>query len=375
MPDLLKPLLDLFAELPNPLKLVVVLLLMAFVIWLAIRHYLLRSRLRAAKRRLYSVTKERDDLRRRFESLDRVDDHVWKLPDAFGHNHFVDRMQRSTRFIAFCNLKGGVGKTTVALHLGIGLALRAKRVLFIDLDFQGTLSNKLLAPELLGQYRKNEWTTDQLLKPETLTSVVGTHAFPVAEMSGCRVMIAREALEFVEFEQQSRFFVNPDNPEKEVRFRIQRLLHQDKVFRDYDYVFFDCPPRMSTACINALTSADYVVLPTSLDRVDTEAVARTLNWLRELKGIVRADFLGVVISRCRMRLGKVVKSEEGALGQLENMIARHYPGTDYIFASKIPDNPRIGRYASVGNALLEESREVRQCFEPLCQELERRVHR
>src|SRR5207245_9308812 len=76
------------------------------------------------------------------------------------NNRFVPREQRRTRFIALANLKGGVGKTTLTLNLGVSLAERGKKILLVDLDFQGTLSNLALPRNLVNDYRNKGGTTD-----------------------------------------------------------------------------------------------------------------------------------------------------------------------------------------------------------------------
>jgi hypothetical protein len=123
----------------------------------------LKKDLKRTEKQLQEVTQDRDQLQERLLALNRVDVHVWKKPDLYSNNRFVPREQRPTRFIALVNLKGGVGKTTLALNLGISLGLRDKRVLLADLDFQGTLSNMALPRELVNDYRDKGWTTDALL--------------------------------------------------------------------------------------------------------------------------------------------------------------------------------------------------------------------
>ncbi|HEV3256488.1 MAG TPA: ParA family protein, partial [Gemmataceae bacterium] len=144
--------------------------------------------------------------------------------------------------------------------------------------------------------------------------------------------------------------------------------------QEYDYVFFDCPPRLSTACVNGLACADYVIAPTSLSQSDIEAVPRTLNWLRMLQPIMHGAFLGAVISRCAMRSGKLIRYEEGQLNSLKSLIERHLVGTSYVFDSKIPVKPAIYQATDAGRPAVLDP-EVRAWFEPVTDELERRIHR
>src|SRR5262245_22986822 len=114
--DFLNPLIDLYKELSDAAKLVVFLVLMAAVLGLWVwkvlgwrREQVLRRNLKANTRELAEVTQERDQLLSRFEALDQVDTHVWTKPDINVQNRFVPATERSTRFLAICNLKGGVG--------------------------------------------------------------------------------------------------------------------------------------------------------------------------------------------------------------------------------------------------------------------------
>src|SRR6266849_278295 len=134
-----KTVLRFFDQLSDPWKLILLLLLVGALIALSIWKYRgwrrlrsLRKELRRVKLSLQSVSQERDHLQKRLESLDIVDSHVWTRPDAFRNDRFVDAAGRKTRFLAFCNLKGGVGKTTLTVNLGTCLALRGRRVLLVD---------------------------------------------------------------------------------------------------------------------------------------------------------------------------------------------------------------------------------------------------
>jgi cellulose biosynthesis protein BcsQ len=74
------------------------------------------------------------------------------------------------------------------------------------------------------------------------------------------------------------------NPgDSDLRSVLRSVLH-DPLFQDnFDVILIDCPPRWTTSSINAIACCDYVLIPTVLDRVSSEAVPRLLAWLRNLK--------------------------------------------------------------------------------------------
>jgi cellulose biosynthesis protein BcsQ len=183
-------------------------------------------------------------------------------------------------------------------------------------------------------------------------------------------MIARERLELVEFERQSRFFVNP---EQEARFLVQKALHVPEILQQFDYVLFDCPPRMSTACINALTCSDHVLVPSTLSQLDIEAVPRTLKWLHELHAVVRATFLGVVVTRARMRADDLVSYERAQMNKLRDFIRAHQPGDGFVFPCMVPDSPKIHQLTAERKAVAIHSNDGKVWFGAIADELERRV--
>src|SRR5262249_55971927 len=69
----------------------------------------------------------------------------------------------------------------------------------------------------------------------------------------------------------------------DVRFLMRRALQSDLVQGALDYVFLDCPPRLTTACINALTASDFVLIPVQVEAVSVRSVQHLLLRLRELR--------------------------------------------------------------------------------------------
>jgi chromosome partitioning protein len=265
-----------------------------------------KDSLRGTQQHLERCCQEREALQTRFHDLQKIDADVWKGPAPTGTAPppFVPREERKTRFVAFLNLKGGVGKTTLVANLAgaytTEITATPLRVLAVDLDYQGTLSNMCVARNEVLDYRsKANNRTSHLLLVDTAEVPASVLPPLLATLDGSRgygrVVVADEGLDHIDFRQQARFAVE----HREVRFHHRRLLHDPFVFNQFDLVFFDCPPRLTTSTVNALAASDYIVIPTSLHPNDVDAVPRTLRWLDKLQEMptFQAKLAGVILNR------------------------------------------------------------------------------
>ena len=144
------------------------------------------------------------------------------------------------RVIAITNQKGGVGKTTTTVNLGVGLAKQGKRVLLIDADPQGSLTISLgeRNPDQLSETLSNvmECVINDKSLPENfglLRSTEGVDLMPAnIELSGTEVGLFNVLKSYI-----------------------------DSVSKNYDYILIDCMPSLGMMTINALAAADRVIIP------------------------------------------------------------------------------------------------------------------
>lgn len=152
-----------------------------------------------------------------------------------------------TKVIVFANQKGGVAKTTSAIALAQSLALDGKRVLFFDLDPQENASNTLrLSQDVPNLYDLMTAPDDDEIIFQTCLQVVDD----CKNITAIRGDIQLSAADLM-FNRQGREYI------------VKERLEPHK--NDYDVVIMDTPPALGVLTVNALTSADSVIVPISPD--------------------------------------------------------------------------------------------------------------
>jgi len=247
---------------------------------------------------------------------------------------FVEKDQRRARFVAVLNLKGGVGKTTLTANLGATLALMNSplEVLLVDLDFQGTLSAMCVDQRQLIPASENQQLTATLLDPAAIPGDPKMLFLGVQQVPKARILVTDSRLEHHDFRTQARYFLDPKS---DVRYLFRSVLHKPGIADTFDLVLFDCPPRLTTATINALTCCDYILIPTKMDERSFEAIPRTLKFLANLRMIAQPKVIGIIGNEVQFWRGAtLIKAHKSALGRLTDFVHQSDPDL-YVFQSLV----------------------------------------
>lgn len=221
------------------------------------------------------------------------------------------------------NWKGGVGKTSLTLHLAAGLASRhSKRVLLIDLDAQCNLS--FLAVGLSAYvdhtYHSNGPTLKTVFdayfnrsginpKDVILEQQVRARAGRVFTQVG--IVLSHQELTLLDMKLAREKRSGSDHRE-ETRFEIEKLSviknNIDAVADDYDYVFLDCPPNVNLVTQNAFFASDYYVVPAIPDFLSTVGISQIKKYMDQFNQDYRSmwDYAGLPGSYVETKFGGII---------------------------------------------------------------------
>ena len=160
-----------------------------------------------------------------------------------------------TKIIAVLNHKGGVGKTTTTINLAAALQLKKKRVLLIDMDGQANLT------ESCGLSIEEEQTVYGAMK--------GEYPLPLVELNN-GLAIVPSCLDLSAAESE---LINEPGRELILKGLIAKLLDS----RKFDYILIDCPPSLGLLTLNALTAADFLIIPVQAQFLAMRGMAKITN--------------------------------------------------------------------------------------------------
>lgn len=224
------------------------------------------------------------------------------------------------RTIAIANQKGGVGKTTTAINLSACLAEKGKKVLAVDMDPQGNMTSGLGVDKdsventiynlIIGESKMEEVLIKDVL--ENL-DIIPTNI----DLSGAEIELL-------------------DVEEKEYIVRNEI----DKIKDNYDFIIIDCPPSLSMLTINAMTTADSVLVPIQCEYYALEGLSQLIYTVELVRDRLNPKLTieGVVFTMYDARTNLSLQVVENVKDNLEQT----------IYKTIIPRNIRLAEAPSYG---------------------------
>ena len=172
------------------------------------------------------------------------------------------------KVIAISNQKGGVGKTTTTVNLGIGLARQGKKVLVIDADPQGSLTASLgyVEPDEIGITLATMMTA--VINGEEIDLIDGIlHHKENVDLLPSNIELS--ALEVMMGNVMSRELIMKD--------------YIEAVRNKYDYILIDCMPSLGMMTINALVAADSVMIPVQAAYLPVKGLQQLIRTIAMVK--------------------------------------------------------------------------------------------
>jgi chromosome partitioning protein len=226
----------------------------------------------------------------------------------------------TNRIIAVANQKGGVGKTTTAVNLAAALAGRGRRVLIVDMDPQGNSTTALG----VDKTHVERCIYDVLLKNARIDEATLATNVPNLSLVPATLNLAGAELELVSALSREQ--------------RLRNALRGAHI--SYDDVVIDCPPSLGLLTLNALTAAQWLIVPVQAEYLALEG----LGQLTRVIELVRTH-----LNEALRIMGVLITMYDGRTNLATQVVAEvenYFPGE--VFATRIPRTVRLSEAPSYG---------------------------
>ncbi len=224
------------------------------------------------------------------------------------------------RIIAIANQKGGVGKTTTAINLSSCLASEGKKVLSIDLDPQGNMTSGLG----VDKDGVEKTVYDMIIGEAGIEECVVKEAIENLDVLPSNIDLSAAEIELIGVE----------NKEYIIKGEV------DKIKDEYDFIIIDCPPALSMLTINAMTTANSVLVPIQCEYYALEGLSQLIHTIELVQERLNAslEIEGVVFTMYDARTNLSLQVVENVKDNLNQT----------IYKTIIPRNVRLAEAPSYG---------------------------
>ena len=234
--------------------------------------------------------------------------------------------------MAVVNQKGGTGKTTTCENLGIGLAMKGKKVLLVDTDPQASLTICLGHP-----------VPDQL--SPTLSDMMGKILLEQPIAPGEGILHHPEGVDLmpanIELSGLEVSLVNAMSRETILRQYL------DTVKQNYDFILLDCMPSLGMLTVNALAAADNVLIPVQAAYLPAKGLEQLLQTINKVRRQInpKLKIEGILLT--------MVDSRTNYSKEISSLIRENYGGKLKVYKTDIPRSVRAEEISAEGTSIFK----------------------